>query len=668
MTLLLAVFALLAVAVLADLVGIPHLSWLLATSASVVLVVLGGRGVAGHSSVLHLGGLGGLGPAALRVDPLSGLFLIIAFGVAVPVLLAGAGSVGRPARLGLAAIVAATLGAVLVIITADNVFVLLFGWEALTFAFYLLTVFDRARPGRPRAAVATVAFGKVSGAALLVGLLLLASHAHTFVLARLALPPGATHDAAYALLLFGFAVKVGMVPFQVWMPPGYAAAPGPARAVMAAVAVNVGFYGMWRTLDLLGKPPVWLVVTVLIVAGVTAVLGIAHAAVHADLAYLVAWSSVENAGVITAGFAVGLVGATAGSPQLIAVGLMAGTLQVCAHALGKALLFVATARIEQATGTTDLDELRGIARQLPWTGTGLVVGALTLAGLPLTAGFVSEWFTLESLMQQFRLHGLALQLATATAGALVALTVGIAGVTFVRVVGLTAFGHPATAVTKAADGPLLHRAAVGVLVAGCLGVAAIAPLEVRLIAHGLTPIVGDTGLGALATPWVLQPVYPEFSVLSPSWLWVALPAMLALVGLVAVFASGGRMLRVRRVPAWTSASAGTDRPTQYTSFGYANPMRKVLANLLLTRGELRREEIRTGGRTGDEASGAAGVHLGYTTDVVEIVEHYVYRPIGRALLAVVRVAKRLQSGRLDAYMGYMLLALIAVLAVVAVAA
>lgn len=107
---------------------------------------------------------------------------------------------------------------------------------------------------------------------------------------------------------------------------------------------------------------------------------------------------------------------------------------------------------------------------------------------------------------------------------------------------------------------------------------------------------------------------------------------------------------------------------QHTSFAYANPMRKLLANLLLTCGELRREEIRTGGRAGDEASGAAGVHLGDTTDVVEVVEQYVYRPLGRGLLAMCEQRNPLQSGRLDAYMAYMLLALIAVLAVVAIAA
>jgi hydrogenase-4 component B len=104
---------------------------------------------------------------------------------------------------------------------------------------------------------------------------------------------------------------------------------------------------------------------------------------------------------------------------------------------------------------------------------------------------------------------------------------------------------------------------------------------------------------------------------------------------------------------------------QYTPFGFANPTRKVLANLLLTRSELTILERQTGGRTGDPQRDAAGAHLGYTTDVVEVVERFLFRPLRRPLLLAVRTAKRLQNGRLDAYLSYMLLALLAVLAVVA---
>jgi hypothetical protein len=120
---------------------------------------------------------------------------------------------------------------------------------------------------------------------------------------------------------------------------------------------------------------------------------------------------------------------------------------------------------------------------------------------------------------------------------------------------------------------------------------------------------------------------------------------------------------VRRVPAWRSASAGVEGTGSYTPFGFANPARRVLAGVLLTRAELRHleEPVDTGGEPGAPAV----PHLRYVSDVVELVEQYLYRPLARPVLWLVRQVKRLQSGRLDAYLSYMLIALVAVIAVVA---
>ena len=669
------------------------LPYLVAAAGSACLLAAGAGALAGERVALGLGSLlgsGHLGPGGggagggagagtvLAADRLSGLFLVIVFGAAVPVtLLAGSRFPGphgrRRGRLGAGC--ALTLAALGVIITARDAFTLLFGWEALTVAFYLLAGFDRARKGRPAGAVITFVFGKVSGASLLAGLLLLAARSHSLMLASFAgVPGGAARTTAYALLVFGFAVKAGVVPVQVWLPRGYAAAPPAARAVMAGVAVNVGFYGLWRTFALLGSPPGWLTGILLILAALTAVTGIAHAAVQTSLPRVIAYSSVENTGLIVTGFGVALTGAAVHDQRLVAAGLLAATLQVIAHTIAKSLLFTCGATVEAAGGTSDLDGLRGAARRTPWSGTGFAIGALTLAGLPLTAGFVSEWFLLESLMQQFRVPGLGYRLVLAVAGAAVALTVGFAGVTFVRLTGLVVLGPAPSPAREPGAGPSrepggsreygwLGRAGVTSLAVTCLGAAALTPLEIRLIGSGLSPLVpARVTLGALAHPWVLGPVFPGFSVLSPSWLWIVMPALLAGVLLVSWLAAGNRMFRVRRVPAWRSATAGVAGTDQYTAFGYANPTRRVLAGVLLTRAELHR--IEEPADTGGEPGAPQVPHLGYTSDVVELVEEYLYRPLARPLMAVVRTVKRLQSGRLDAYLAYMLIALIAILAVV----
>jgi hypothetical protein len=259
----------------------------------------------------------------------------------------------------------------------------------------------------------------------------------------------------------------------------------------------------------------------------------------------------------------------------------------------------------------------------------------------------------------------------------VALTAGFAGVTFVRLVGLVVLGpapasadggftRPGTPGTRdraAADVPASPaggeyrwpgRIGLAVLAACPLAFAAVTPLEIRVIAAGLTPAIpASLTLGALKSPWVLQPVFAGFSILSPSWLWIAMPAMLALVLLLTVALPGRRALHVRRVPAWRSATIGVDGESSYTAFGYANPTRRVLASVLHTQVEV-----------ADVHPDDAVPHLSYESDVVEVVENWLYRPTARAFNAVVATAKRLQSGRLDAYLLYMLIALVATVAVV----
>jgi hydrogenase-4 component B len=655
--------------------------YLLGAAGSACLSVLGGFALAGRSVQLDVAGwlgnpIPGQQAAALGADRLSGLFLALSFGAAVPVSLACASwaARARSARRWLGASYALALGAVAVIMTARDAFTALFGWETLTLAFYLLAGTERNKPGRAAAAQVTFAFGKVSGAALLAGLLLLATRSHSILLASFAhVPGGAARTTAMVLLLGGFAVKAGLVPFQVWLPRGYAAAPGPVRAIMAGVCVNVAFYGMWRTFALTGRPPGWLTGGLLVLGALSALLGIAHAAVQNRLSRVIAYSSIENTGLIVTGFGVALTGAGVGDRRLVAAGLLAATLQVVTHTLAKSLLFTSSAGIEAATGADNLEELRGRARRTPWSGFGLAVGSLTLAGLPPTAGFVSEWFLLESLMQQFRVPGLGYRLVLALAGAAVALTVGFAGVTFVRLVGLIVLGRGPESEPGRAGYGWAGRAAVLVLSAACLGIAAVTPLEIRVIAAGLSPAVpGSLTMGALKSPWVLQPVFDGFSILSPSWLWVEMPLMLLLTALFAWAVSGRRLLRVRRVPAWRSATVGVEGADSYTAFGYANPTRRVLAGVLHTQAELREVMMEENG--GDDGAGPpdradpggeeAAAHLRYASDVIEVVETYAYRPALGFFTAVATTAKRLQSGRLDAYLLYMLIALVAIIAVV----
>jgi hypothetical protein len=215
----------------------------------------------------------------------------------------------------------------------------------------------------------------------------------------------------------------------------------------------------------------------------------------------------------------------------------------------------------------------------------------------------------------------------------------------------------------------LGRVGIVILSAGCLVTAALVPLVIRVISAGLSPVVpAAVTVGALKSPWVVQPVFAGFSVLSPSWLWIAMPSLLVIVIAFTRLVSGTRLTRVRRVPAWRSATVGVEGTDSYTASGFANPTRRVLAAVLHTRAEVRSlvpAAVDTEpGDAGQRDTGRHGPHLGYTSDVIEVVETYLYRPAVRPVMAVVRTAKRLQSGRLDAYLAYMLIALVALIALV----
>ena len=457
--------------------------------------------VAGVHSVYHpegvvsLGVSLGVGRSSLRIDALAGLFLTLTGGLAAAIsacLIGWARPAGRLAGRGTGAGYLLMLGAVTLVLVAGDTFTFLFGWEGVTLSFYILVGVRRADQANARASWATFAVGKMSGAALLFALLLLAGQSGSLTMASWShVPGGALHGAAFALVVVGFAAKVGLLPFQVWLPVGYPAAPGPIRAAMAGLAVNIGFYGLWRFLGILGRPPIWLVVTVLVLGGLTALVGISFAAVQSRLNHAIAYSSVENAGMIIVGYGVALAGATSGRPQIVAVGLLAASLQVVAHAVAKSSLYTAGSFISADQASDDLETLRGAGRRTPVSGTTFALGSLTLAGMPPSIGFVSEWFLLEALLQEFRLHSLALRLAMAGAGALVALTTGVAAFAFVRLIGFVVLGRSAKSapINKAADGGSMGRAGLALLALSCVGLSTISPLLVRFLARGLAPVV-----------------------------------------------------------------------------------------------------------------------------------------------------------------------------------
>lgn len=639
---------------------IPYLLGIVGSALNFVAAIFV---LSGSESTLNFGSVFGLGNTILKIDRLSALFMLWLFGLGLVISAFATYWIlkeSSPRRRGLSAGYLVLLAAVTVILTASDAFTFLFAWESLTLAFYILTSISRQSKEQAEDSWLTLGIQKIGGASILVGFLLLAGASSSLLFSRwAAIPLNTLHGIAYVLIVMGFAAKLGVVPLQAWMPSSYSRAIGPTRAIMAGVAANTAVYGLLRFFGILGRPPVWLVIAVLLLGGVTAIIGIAFAGVERQLSKLVAYSSVENAGIIFTAFGVALAGAAAQDNLLIAVGLLAMIMHSVAHSIAKSTLFTSITCFEAEFNSDDLEELQGIGKRMPFSGASFAVGALTLAGLPPTIGFVSEWLVLESLMQEFRLTGLAIRLALLAAGALTALTSGLAALAFIKVVGLSILGK-STEPRRHREG-LPEKLAVMILGGLCLAISAVTPLEIRLVSLGMSSLVPKSLLnGSLHSAWVIQPVFANFSILSPSWLFIAMPTLFLAVLFLAWQASGRRYFKVRRVPAWHSATTGTERNESYTAFGFANLLRHLLANVLGTVRERRIVHF-------DEKLEEAGIasEIRYETKVTEPIQSFIYMPIASAVLTTVMLVKRIQSGKLQNYVGYMFVTLLVALVLIA---
>jgi hydrogenase-4 component B len=619
---------------------------LLSAGGCVLLVIVGlSAALGGANPVLNLGDWLGFGHSALRADGLAGIFLALTGVTGAAVSLAYA---ELPAGRWLTGLGSVLLLAVAVAIGSDNAFLFFLAWELLSVCIYLIASADRERPGELIAGYLTGGLAKIGGGALLAAFGLFYAHTHSFSLAAWAHASlsGGTRGVVFALFLTAFATKVGLIPLQGGLPAGYGAAPRLGAASLS-VALCAGFYGLWRfEFEILGPLPVWCGDALLILGGVTAMLGILYALTQDNLRRFLGYSTVEHTGIATVGLGVALLGHAAHQPKLAAVGLLAATLHVCAHNLSKTLALIGIDRVEQATGERRIDPLGGLSRRLPATALGVGVASLTLAAIPPLGGFVSEWFTFEALLQGFRMPTLLSRLLCALAAAALALTAGVGLLAFAKYYSFTFLGTARDTLSTIPREPSrwpLGLAALGVIV---LFLGTVAPWEIHALGSGLRGLLGfDPATSTISHPLVLGPVFTNFSVLAPTWLSIVLPAY-ALLALALALVWGGGRRRVRRAPVWVTGSGADLAAVQYRPSAYSNPMRVILRGPLGYRTRMTPPE-----------DGNSERKFTLQTQVVLAIDRFLYAPTATLALRVAAIIRAFQSGRLSLYLLYMLIAL-----------
>ncbi|HLI58965.1 MAG TPA: proton-conducting transporter membrane subunit [Solirubrobacteraceae bacterium] len=637
-------------------VALPRAGVVVAGAGSVLLTLAGVSAAIGAAHPhLTLGDWLGYGPSGLLDDRLAGIFLTLTGITAAAVMAAYAIRPGGRAQMTASCVLVLTVA---LVIGADSAFLLFLAWEGLTVCVYLLSS-GRGSARELAAGHLTGGLAKLGGAALLAAIGIMYAHTHTFSLTAWTgarLPPG-TRGVLFALLLACFATKIGVLPLQGGLPAGYGSAPRLGAASLA-VALCAGFYGLWRfELSVLAPLPIWCGDALLVLGAATALAGIAYALTRDRMRTFLGYSTVENAGIVLIGLGVAALGQTAHRPMLAAAGLLAATLHVCAHNLAKTLALIAVDRVELSSHTARMDPLGGLARRLPVTAAAAAIASLTLAAIPPLGGFVSEWFTFQALLQGFRMPTLLSELLCALAAAALALTAGLAVLAFAKLYGTVFLGGPRSGRAAGRGEPSRWPGGLVGLSLVLLFLGAVAPWEVRGLSEALAPVLGlHLAATTISPPLVLTPVFPGFAVLAPTWLGVtlALYALLFMAGARLLRGREARGRRARRAPVWVTGADADPAAVQYRPSAYSNPMRVIL------RGPLgyRVRTIVTG------AGPAGAERLVLDTRVTLAVERFIYAPLAAGVSRLAAGARALQSGRLSAYMLYMLAALIVALSLV----
>jgi len=522
--------------------------------------------------------------------------------------------------------------AMALVVVARNGALFMIAWEMMALSGYFLLVAEHEDAEVRKAGTVYLIASHVGAAALLVLFSQLRVATGSFLFPG----TGALQlEAASATLIFiaalvGFGSKAGIMPLHIWLPSAHANAPSHVSALLSGVMLKIGIYGILRTVSFFPERPLWW--GGLLAAGglLSALMGICIASAQKDIKRLLAYSSIENLGIITAGIGMALIGTSSANPRLFYLGLAGALFHVLNHSLFKPLLFFGAGSVMHATGSRELDKMGGLAARMPWSAALSLCGAIAICGLPPFNGFASEFLLYLGFFGEAR----APEPYLALGAPVLALTGGVALICFVKLFGITFLGAPRTA--RAAQ---VHEAPATML-------APMALLAGLSLAGGLFPQL----FLALVDPVisVLAPLSPGRSGLPvrPVWFTLAGGFLLALAAALFWFLRRRQSL----LPAATASTWGCGylRPTprmQYTGSSFGELFGSLAAPLIRTRTAM--------GSVAGLTPGPA--RLSYAPE--ETVLHRVIQPVFGLVGIAFSFLRRLQHGEVQIYILYIFVTL-----------
>jgi hydrogenase-4 component B len=579
------------------------------------------------------------GEILLRVDALAAAFLLVIFLVSGLGAIFGLGYWPRKEQPRTAARVRffwalMTVGLGLVVLAA-NALLFLLAWELMAVSAFFLVATDDDLPGVRRAAWVYLVATHVGTACLLAAFALLRAVTGSFELQRIAAGPAAS--AVFLLGLAGFGLKAGLVPLHFWLPAAHANAPSHVSALMSGVMLKAGVYGILRFSGLVDAPPLWWGLLLAALGATSAVVGIALASGQTDLKRALAYSSVENVGIISLGIGLALAGRSLGQPAWVALGFGGSLFHVFSHACFKSLLFFGSGGILHAAGTRNMELLGGLHRRMPVTASLFLVGSLAAVGLPLFNGFVGEWLVAVGLVDTLR-RGPSGSWLLAFGAPAIAFAGALALASFARIVGVTFLGGPRSAPAARAHEPSrLIVAPMAVLAAAC-------------VALGLWPFAALPALNAAEAAWLGRPVD---AALLAAPLASAVPVLAVLAAALAAGAAALLFLAPPPSPRVLTWDCGYAEPTprmQTSASSFGGSITALLPAFLVPSSLL------------DAPRGPFPRGSSFRSDAPDPFGARAFEPMVARWAGRLARFRRLQSGRLSLYLVYVFLTTLVTLA------
>ena len=592
-----------------------------------------------------------------RLDALSAFFLVVINLGAAAASLYGLGhSRHEQDQQRVLPFFPAFLAGMNLVLLADDAFTFLASWEFMSLASWALVMARHEDADNARAGYVYIVMASLGTMALLLAFALLAGPLGGYMFATMRasdVTPGVA-GLVLALALIGAGSKAGLVPLHVWLPLAHPAAPSHVSALMSGVMTKVAIYAFVQIVfDLLGAPAWWWGAPVMALGAATAVLGVLQALMQNDLKRVLAYSTIENIGLIFAGLGLALAFKANGFNEVAALAATAALFHALNHAIFKSLLFLGAGAVLTATGERDMEHLGGLIHRMPQTAFAFLVGCVAISALPPFNGFVSEWLTFQAILLSPQLPSWGLRILAPAVGALLALSAALAAACFIRAFGVTFLGRPrTTAAERAHETDRLSISAMFVLASLCLIAGVFPGVFIDALAPVVNNLVGDRMPVQIGIDWLsIVPIAESRSSYNGLLVFLFITASASLAA-VAIHRLASDV--VRKAPPWDCGFPDANPATQYTATSFAEPIRRVYGAFAFRA----RERV-------DMPAPGELRPARLTVEMHDLVWEFVYDPVTHAVEFLALKLNRLQFLTIRQYLSIVVGALVFLLLVLA---